>query len=381
MKIAIDGLSANLGGGRTYLHNLLRQFDRDLFGNEYLVFVLSSTKDSILGSRHSRVKVIEVQQEAAFARFLYQQFILPLVLLSEGADVLYSPGGIVPFLAPCTVVLAIQDVGLFYREKRVRRSRSIWRHWIVRELVRQSAKRAVEVVFVSEFSRKLLSDKLRLPGDKTCVIYHGVDLHRFYPPTNCQSGHKVNPKYILCVSHFYPHKNLETLLKAYAMLDSELVKRHELVLVGRAANQHRAYAAEMRKLTRDLGIEGNVRFTGEAPYPQIHLLYRNAKVLVFPSSLEVFGIPLVEAMAAGVPVVAANGTAIPEIVSDAALLFNPFDPRDLRDKMELVLNDNSLWSQLRARGLQRAQAFSWERCAQATLAVLHQAADETLQSA
>ncbi|MGD0765405.1 MAG: glycosyltransferase family 1 protein [Dehalococcoidia bacterium] len=175
-------------------------------------------------------------------------------------------------------------------------------------------------------------------------------------------------RYVLSVGSLEPGKNRATLLKAFAKLRQQGIE-HKLVVTGQRAWK---YQADFQ-LAEQLGLKGEVIFTGYVSSEDMPALYSAADLFVFPSLYEGFGLPVLEAMACGVPVVASNVSAVPEVAGDAALLIDPRDPDLLSDSMARVLKDDRLRATLRRRGLERAAQFSWEKAARETIEVYRDA--------
>jgi glycosyltransferase involved in cell wall biosynthesis len=161
--------------------------------------------------------------------------------------------------------------------------------------------------------------------------------------------------YLLYVGSLEPRKNLIRLLEAFALLGQDR-RRTKLVIVGAPKWQ----TSPILRRVRELGIEQEVRFLGPVPDDELPSLYSAAQLLVLPSLYEGFGLPVLEAMACGAPVVASNVSAIPEVAGDAAILVDPFDTRSISRAIARVLEDRALAEQMRARGLAQASRFSWE---------------------
>lgn len=375
MKIAINALSAKGGGGVTYLNRLifyLREADDQ---NEYYIFVTQHNRTKIVGFENPRFHVVEVHIQNLLHRLLYEQAALPILLKRLNIDIVYAPAEIAPLLAPCAVVLGIQNSNVYYSTKIKRPLAEKGRFWVLRQLARLSSHKASRIIFVSNTACRDITTKLRANPTKTRVILHGVEVDKFQKVDLAENPISANQpigsdKYILCLSVLARHKNIETLIKAYAALDKQFQHQYRLVIAGRKAPP---YGDELIALAQQLNLDCRVCFTGEIPHNSVPPLYQRASLFVLPSYLETFGIPIIEAMASGVPVLAANASAIPEVVGDAGLLFDPNDPDELRAKIEEVLSDQALREELSQKGLERVKTFSWERCAQQTLAVFKEA--------
>jgi len=380
MRIAINALSARTGGGAVYLNRLicyLREVDDQV---EYHVFVTKHNRARIIASEDfedSRFHVIEVRIRNLLHRLLYEQFTLPLLLKRLNIDIVYAPAEIAPLLAPCPVVLGIQNAIAYYKTGIKWPLPEKMKFWILRQLAKLSSRKASRIIFVSNIACRDITVKLGANPAKTRAIHHGVELDKFRKAELAEDPTLVHQstgsdKYILCISGLARHKNIETLIKAYAALDETIQDQYRLVIAG---NKTSTYGNELTALVQRLDPAGKVIFTGEIAHENVPSLYQRASLFVLPSYLETFGMPLIEAMASGVPVIAADATAIPEVVGDAGLLFDPNDPDELRDKMEEVLSDSQIGEELTNRGLKRAKLFSWEKCAKETLAVFKEACE------
>ncbi len=205
------------------------------------------------------------------------------------------------------------------------------------------------------------------------MVYPGIDETFFnIPASNRRPQHRFDlDRYILSVGELTPQKNLEGLIRAFAMLDAPDVT---LAIAGRANGSYRE--ARLEPLVRELGLGKRVRFLGVIPQPTLASLYAGASAFALPSFSEGFGLPVIEAMAAGTPVAASNRSSIPEIAGDAALLIDPDDPRQLAGALDQILTDLPLREALARRGRENARRFRWDRAADA-MTIVYEAAFET----
>lgn len=374
MRIAINALSAKTGGGVIYLNRLiyyLREIDNQ---DEYYIFVTRDNHGKIIAFKDPRFHVIQVSIRSLLHRLLYEQFALPISVKRFNIDIVYAPAEIAPLMAPCPVVLGIQNSNIYYSVAIKRSIIEKFRLWILRYLAKVSSQKANRIIFVSNTARKDIVKKLKASPAKTRAIYHGVELDNFakleigenLALTNQITGSNM---YILCLSNLDRHKNIEVLIKAYATLGEKYQSQYKLIIAGRKVPP---YGDELSGLVHQLNLGRKIDFTGEIPFGNVPSLYQGSSLFVLPSYLESFGIPLIEAMACGVPVIAANISAIPEVISDAGLLFDPNDPDELRAKIEAILSNQNLRKKLIQKGLQRVKTFSWEKCAKETLAVFRE---------
>lgn len=244
-----------------------------------------------------------------------------------------------------------------------------------REHVPRMARAVDAVVTVSEHTRQQVIDRLGLPADRVFVAHPGVD-ERFAPqPPHVVAEvlHRlgIGPRpYLLFVGTAEPRKNLPGLLRAYATLRPAERADLQVVVAGKSAWG----SAPLREQIAALGLQADVRLLGYVAEADIPPLYSGARLAALPSLAEGFGSPLIEAMACGTPMLAANATALPEVYGDAALGVDPQDVDALADGLRRLLYDESLRAGLVARGLQRARRFSWDRTAQATVDVFRRVA-------
>jgi glycosyltransferase involved in cell wall biosynthesis len=244
---------------------------------------------------------------------------------------------------------------------------------------RRTARRARKVITVSEYSARDIETLYGLPSDRIVVIPNGVS-DDFRPATAAESGPLLrrlgleDQPFLLFVGGADPRKNHRVLLAAYSRRPKQL-GRHRVVLVGDATHRF----GDFKESARHHGLADRVVCTGRLPITDLRLLYSSTDLFIFPSIYEGFGMPVLEAMACGGPVITSNWTALPEVAGDAALLINPEDADALADAIVRVLDDRVLRDELKARGFKRARQFTWEQAARRTLALyreLCQGSDE-----
>ena len=227
-------------------------------------------------------------------------------------------------------------------------------------------RRAAAIVAPSHSTRRDLVRHLGIPEDRITVVYEGVD-HTVFRPVERRV---LDDPYVLFVGSEHPRKNLARLLRAFARVKEDgRLRTLKLVKVGSPGSGEAPFRERTVRAAREAGVEDDVVFVGRAKGDELAAYYSGAECLVLPSLYEGFGLPPVEAMACGCPVIVSNVTSLPEVVGDAALLVDPTDDRALAGAMRAVLDDATLRADLRARGFARAAGFTWERVARETLAV------------
>jgi glycosyltransferase involved in cell wall biosynthesis len=228
----------------------------------------------------------------------------------------------------------------------------------LRILARLSAATCDRILFVSEDSARWIGDRLGLPPERRAVVHHGIDAEAWRPETRSATTRPC----ILSVSTIYRYKNFVRLIEAYGVLARRLPDAPDLVILG--DDQDAAFSQRMEAARVALGeAAGRVRLLGEVPYADVRQHYAAATLFVFPSYLETFGHPLLEAMASGIPVVAADIPVFREIACDAALYADPHSVEALAGAMERVLTEGELRDALVLRGRERVCQFGWDRTA------------------
>ena len=270
----------------------------------------------------------------------------------------FNPGFNPPAHSPVPFVFVIHDlIHIRYGKE------SSWsRRAYYATVVRPAAFRAFKVLTVSEFSRREILEWSGLPESSVQVVSNGVSSEF------SEEGEKYDPgyPYILCIGSRKPHKNIERLLRAYAL--SGLSHEVGLVCTGQLSNKQ-------LRLIDELDIESYVSMVGVVADADLPKYYRGALAHVFPSLYEGFGLPPLEAIASGTPVVASSSTAIPEVLGDAAIYVDPRDIESIAEGMRAVVADDELRKELRQRGLMRARQFSWDRTAGLIRQTLQEAAE------
>jgi glycosyltransferase involved in cell wall biosynthesis len=235
-------------------------------------------------------------------------------------------------------------------------------HTYARAMMRSSAHRAKRVLTVSHASKEDILHYLHVPAEKVEVIYNALDQQLASPPTDREISQirerfQLTSPFILYTGNIKPHKNVERLIEAYSILRRRGHQDAKLLIIGDDISKY----PNLRRLVHRFQLHKHVRFLGFVPDVTLAALYRLASVFVFPSLYEGFGLPPLEAMAAGAPVITSNVSSLPEVVGDAALLVDPMDAGAIADAMVRVLTDEALRATLIARGYERVKAFSWDR--------------------
>ena len=355
MRIAIDARKLRDYGIGTYVRNLLLHLARIDRATEYVVLCREADREVVaeLGANFRAVP------EGAPGYSVREQIAVPLDLRREAVDLFHAPHYVLPPLTPCKSVVTIHDcIHLRFPQY----SRRIG-YAYARASLWMATHRSNRILTVSEASKRDILDYFHVPPAKIDVIYNGIDEHFSTPPPDedvarVRERYQLDDPFILYAGNIKPHKNLERTIEAFHLLRKvggfDQVK---LVIIG---DEIAKYAA-LRHAVHRHKLHKYVRFFGFVPNRTLAILYRLSAVFVFPSLYEGFGLPPLEAMASGTPVITSNVSSLPEVADDAALLVDPLQPAAIADAMRRVLTDSQLRKDLSARGLARARQFSWER--------------------
>jgi glycosyltransferase involved in cell wall biosynthesis len=371
MRIAIDAHSVGtqLAGNVTYVTNLIEALAEIDQRNEYMLYVARPDAFELYEDRWPNFRVRRILlNENRVARLLLS---FNIHLRQDPADIFFVQYNAPP-MAPCKIVAAIHDISFEHLADTYR--------WLERSqmklTIRRTARHAAHVVTCSDHSR---DDIVRIYGiGREKVSSVPLAAPKWFKPITDESRlEEVKRKYgldrefILGVGSVQPRKNLVRLIEAY----SSLARKHDvppLILVGKKA----WLFDESIKAVADHSVEDKVRFTGFVPDEDLPALYTLAKFFVYPSFFEGFGIPPLEAMQCGSPVITGDRTSLPEVVGDAALTVDPFKVSAIESAMARMLEDNDLRDTLRQKGFERAKLFSWKRTARMTLDIFEKVFNE-----
>ena len=374
MHVGINTLSVipgETGGGETYLVNLIRALAAVDPANRYTLIAGRENRDCFAPPAGNFETVLApVSLRHRVRRVLYEHLHLPRLARRLGVDVLYCPGNAAPARSDCATVLGVQSLLHILSPEEVGPARRAY----FRSVLPRSARRVRRVIAVSEDIKRRLLEHVDIPAEKVRVVYEGVDAafgraSRGEVDRGLGREH-LAPGYILFVSTLKPYKNADKLIRAAAHLKQARGVEKQVAIAGRDPV---GLVRELRALAEGLGIGEQVHFLGPVAHERLPAFYSGAAVFVYPSRIETFGLPVLEAMACGAPVIGSDRAAVPEIIGDAGICVDPDDVAALADAMYRVLADDALQASLRAKGYDRVRSFTWERAARETLAVFEEA--------
>lgn len=370
MHIAIDAHSvgAELGGNETYATNLIEALAQIDQNNLYTLYV---TKKAAIDRFSNRWPNFTVKQTLPHTPLVRIPVTLTRELRRHPVDVLHVQYTAPPF-SPCPVVTTIHDLSFEHLPETFNR-----RSWIqLRLTVRRTARRSAHIITLSEYSRQDISKTYGI-APKRITVTPGAAAPQFARVTNeaelktARQNYGIERDYILSLCSIQPRKNLVRLIEAY----SHLRQHHpgpefpQLVLAGKKG----WLESEVFQVAQRSPSAKDIVFTGYVADADLPALYSGALCFVYPSYFEGFGLPVVEAMQCGAPVIVGNRTSLPEVVNGAGVLVDPFDHKNIADAIAHLLSDASAREELRNRGLARAAAFDWLKTAKLTLQVYEHA--------
>lgn len=370
MQIGIDAsaIPTSRAGAGNYIFNLIAALPKVDFANNYVIFAKSEHIEE-WKINQSNFRFLDCSFRNPPLRLAWEQVVLPCMLEKYKVDLLHSPHYTMPYLASCKTVVTFCDMIFFlhpFLHKLIKR-------FFFRSIIQLSSRKADAIIAISEStacdinlllqiqSKKVYAIPLAA-GDSFRLINDRIGISKA-----CHRYGLIPGNYLLFIGVLEARKNIPILLKAYRKLVDRGI-RQNLVIVGKKG----WFYKEIFSTMTSLGLDKQVIFTGYVPDADLPFLLNGAFLFVYPSLYEGFGLPVLEAMSCGTPVVTSNISSMPEIIGDAGLLVDPTNINSLAENIEKLILSNSLRDSLRQRGISRAATFSWERTARETLNVYTQ---------
>jgi len=368
LRIGIDArvMSVRLGGIGRYMLEMVRSMAaREKAKDHEFILYPGKDIDSVDLPDNWRCS-----QRRLTSRGILRSLSYPSLARKDRLDAFYSADYLGPVLPmPCRTVITIHDlIPIVY--PRVTR----FQHRLVGSfLLPRTIKNATAVVSVSDATKQDILRHIRIPEGRIKVIYEGKN-EAFYPRDRDDRGVRAirsrygigDDPYFLSLGISDPKKNGKNIVRAFSEIVTRSENRCTLVLAGNTGHG----ASSLKRMVDELRIQDRVLFPGFVPDEHLPLLMNGARGLCFPSLYEGFGLPVLEAMACGCPVITANVSSLPEIAGNAALLVDPNDVDKISQAMERLLHDDALYDELKAKGIARAEGFSWEQAAEELLDLL-----------
>lgn len=379
MRVAIDIRRVKDFGVGTYIRNVVRTLARIGREHEYLLIGAPRHVHELGELPPNFLTEVNTLPESSTRNFFKMQ----LIMRRYRCDLAHVPHLYwIPRFTPCPYVITVHD--LLEHFTRTPNLGTEFRRSLHFALTRRVLHRASRILAVSNSTAKEITQAFGVPEQKVEVIYNAID-ERFRRGHATEAEremiaqrYQVNYPFLLYAGNIKSHKNIVRLIEAFSLLKQELRKEGrladlKLIIIG---NELAAYP-DLRRTVIKSRMQNDVRFLGFVPIDTLRIFYDVAKIFVFPSLYEGFGLPPLEAMAHGTPVVTSNTTSLPEVVGDAAVLVNPENVFEISRALHRVLLDQELRDQMKARGYKQAARFSWEESVRKILRVYTEAAENS----
>ncbi len=377
MKIAIDIRRMTEFGVGTYIRNVVRTLGKLDRENKYLL-IGSPAKVKEIGSLPPNFHTVPLMEPERSVQG-YRQF--RAILKRFKCDLVHIPNLFsIPRALPCPYVMTVHD--MLEHMSRAREQNGFWRslHF---QLTNQVLRGAARIFAVSKFTKAEIEKLSDIPSQRIEVVYNAIDerfLHGHATPADRQvivERYQVTYPFLLYAGRISPHKNVVRMIEAFSALKTELEKDEvfpdlKLIIIGDDLSGN----PDLRRTVIRSGVQNDVRFLGFVPIEVLRTFYDQAKIFVFPSLYEGFGLPPLEAMAHGTPVVTSNVSSLPEVVGNAAVLVNPENVFEIMRALHRVLVDQPLRERMKERSYQQAAKFSWENSVHRILDVYHQVGND-----
>jgi len=366
MRIGIEATAyyKNIAGSGVYARNIINIWKKKE-GNKNTIFLFSSKRPSEIDL--GKKKNIFARLINGIKDILWMQIVLPFKLKKNNVDIIFCPAFLGPILSHCPIIVAIHDMSFIRYPQTLDRLFLLY----VKILLPLIKRKADVILTISEFSKTEIIKLLKVPKEKIKVIYEGCD-EKFKVINDEVRIIKVKNKYslfqqfILNVGTLEPRKNIISLITAFNSLKKKQLIEHKLVLCGPKGWHYK----DIFKKTKELKLENEIIFLGFIPEEDLPFLYNVAQVFVYPSLYEGFGLPVLEAMSCGCPVITSNVSSLPEIVGNSAILVDPLNTEELEQAILKVIKNEDLRKDLIKKGINRSKMFSWEKAAEDTYAIL-----------
>lgn len=379
MKIGLNLLyllPGEVGGTETYAISLIHAISKIDQENTYYIYLNRESSNIDLPTSSNFISVhCKVNATNRFFRFFWEQLILPWQVRHLRLDLLHSLGYVSPLFLSCRSVVTVHDLNY----KFVPQSMSAITRLAQRLSVEASTRFVDHVIVVSNFVRNQVINFLKIAPHKVSTIHEAPKFKTDQIITPLEPSFRekygISKPYIVAFSSLTPHKNITGLIRAFQRICHLAPDRYQLVIIGHRPRNN----IPMRNLEQQLeSLNERVVFTGYVSDSEIFMLLANSSVFVFPSLYEGFGLPLLEAMSAGVPVVCSNRGSLPEVAGEAALFFDPENIMEMADQILRVVEGVELRKDLINKGKLNLTRFSWEKAAGETLNVYRSMVGEVL---
>ena len=369
-KIGLNALVLNQqsGGLGVYISNLINYLQKVNLNIEPKIFLSKDTYHFYSNQDANGVfQKVNILSNEPINRIIRETFIWPRILKKTQIELFHSPISYIPWGVNVPTIITIHDLGFFHFSENY----TPLRLKFLKKMIAKSVKKAKQIITISNFTKNDIVNTLNVNPDKISVIYEGLDfepLNKIYSTEELKQIKKryhLPDKYILSVGHLEPRKNYVRLIKAFQLLIEKYKIDQKLVIVGRENWKFK----EIYDLINQTALSDLIVITKFVDSGNLPAIYQNADVFVTASIFEGFGFTPLESMAAGTPVAASNCTSLPEVVADAAILFDPYDENDIAEKLHRLLTNRNLNNELIQKGFENIKRFNWDDCCKQTVGV------------
>ncbi|MGZ4816375.1 MAG: glycosyltransferase family 4 protein [Terriglobales bacterium] len=362
VRVGIDIRAISDFGVGTYIRNIVRALAKVDQQDEFLL-IGDADRSFDMSRLPKNFRAVPLREPVNTTR---GYFSLRRCLREQRCDVLHIPTlfRLPLYLPPCPYLVTVHDVlDYMYRATNGSGVRGMFNFYSTRYGLQHAAR----ILAVSNFTKNDVARLFDIPFNRIEVLYNAIDDRFLQGHTTEQERefirerYQVNYPFILYAGRISPHKNLVRIIEAFSALKTELAREDhlpdlKLIIIGDEVSRH----PDLRRTVIRSGVQNDVRFLGFVPIDVLRIFYDTAKLFVFPSLYEGFGLPPLEAMVHGTPVVTSNASSLPEVVGNAAIMVNPENVFDIMRAMQRALTDQALRDKLKARGYEQVRRFSWE---------------------
>lgn len=371
MRICFDArvIIDKLTGLGNYTYNLVKHLLMLDSENEYIVLINRSLTDQHpikhLEQKNLKKRFVQIPEVTP-----QQQVMVPFELWKQKPDVYHYPNFDLPVFQPYNSIFTVHD--LTYLKHRDLYMNGRWiKNFYTKAIMSLAAKKSKKIISVSSSTKNDLLEILKVPEHKVDVIHEGLDESYFNGNLSNNKSNFFNKnfglndgdEYFLFIGERRPHKNLVRLIEAFSIFKQKTPNKIKLVIGGK---KYASYDEPERK-AHELNFTNEVIFLGYIPEDDLQLLYKNARCFIFISIYEGFGIPILEAMACGIPIITSNISSMPEVAGEAALTVNPYNVAEIAEAIHRITYDSNMSQRLVDTGLKRVKNFSWNNTAEKTL--------------
>lgn len=369
-------LQKNISGIGNYIEKILIEFGKKEIRDSLLLFGSDNNYnyDNINLSNNIMFSN-NIISDNKLLRVLWEQFVLPKKAKDYNLDLLHCPAHVTPLVSSTKIILTIHDLAFKLLPQTFKLQNKIY----LNNIVPASIKKANRIIAVSKNTKKDIIKQYKIPADKITVIYNGINnnykvIDRNDLINKIKKKYNLPSEFILYLGTLEPRKNIKNLIKAYFLYKSTSNNDIKLVIAGGKGWLYE----DIFSLVEEKQLEEDVIFTGYVDEEDIVPLYNAATLFVYPSLYEGFGLPPLEAMACGTPVITSNVSSLPEVVGDAAIKVDPNNIKELFKVINKILGNESLQREMIQKGIERSKKFTWEKTATETIKVYEEVLNQKL---